>query len=259
MFAGFMWDAWFIGTVVALCAGVVGFFVVMRGDVFPAHAIPNGAFAGAAGASLLGVNPLLGLGAFSMIAAWSIGLLSRRGRRDAMTALVLVFLLALGAAFLSVTTQYESSIFGLLFGEVLGITSSQVVPVVAVSLGSLVVIASTARRLVLQGVAPDIARARGMRAMPTELLFLSVVAATTTVAVPVVGALLFFPLLIGPPAAARNLTARVGVALSWSVGLALTSLWSALALSYVSGWPVGFFVSMASALCYGASRWWRKK
>ena len=82
MFSGFMENAWIIGSIVAVVAGVVGFFVVMRGSAFPAHAIPNGAFAGAAGANLIGVNPLIGLGVFSLGAALGIGdVVAARTRR----------------------------------------------------------------------------------------------------------------------------------------------------------------------------------
>ena len=98
-----------------------GFFVVLRGSAFPAHAIPNGAFAGAAGASLLGINALVGLGVFSVLAALGIGSLGRRGRHDVVTALALVMMLALGAAFLSQSTEYEPQIYSLLFGEILGV------------------------------------------------------------------------------------------------------------------------------------------
>jgi hypothetical protein len=112
-------------------AGVVGFFVVMRGSAFAAHAIPNGAFAGAAGANLLGINPLVGLGVFSLAAALGIAKLSRRGRADAVTALALVMMLALGAAFLSQSTEYEPAIFSLLFGEILGVSTGQLWPVIA--------------------------------------------------------------------------------------------------------------------------------
>src|SRR5579872_5359012 len=101
MFSGFMINAWTIATVVAIVAGVVGFFVVLRGSAFPAHAIPKGAFAGAAAANLLGINELLGLGAFAVAAALGIGALGRRGRHDVATALALVVMLALGTVFLS--------------------------------------------------------------------------------------------------------------------------------------------------------------
>jgi zinc/manganese transport system permease protein len=86
MFSSFMTNAWEVGTIVAVVAGVVGFFVVLRGSAFLAHAIPNGAFAGAAGANLIGINPLIGLGVFSLLAALGIGSLSRRGKADVVTA-----------------------------------------------------------------------------------------------------------------------------------------------------------------------------
>jgi zinc/manganese transport system permease protein len=105
VFAGFMINAWATATIVAVVGGVVGYFVVLRGAAFPAHAIPKGAFAGADGASLLGVSPLIGLGVFSLLGALGIGTLARRGRNDAVTALALVMMLAFGAAFLSRTTQ----------------------------------------------------------------------------------------------------------------------------------------------------------
>ena len=129
MFASFMINAWVVATIVAVIAGVIGFFVVLRGSAFPAHAIPNGAFAGAAGASLIGVNTLAGLGVFAVLVALGIGALGRRGRHDVVTALALVVMLALGALFLSQTSQYEPEIFSLLFGEVLGVASNEILPV----------------------------------------------------------------------------------------------------------------------------------
>ena len=129
MFAGFMINAWVTATIVAVVAGVVGYFVVLRGEAFPAHAIPKGAFAGAAGAALLGISTLIGLAVFSLLGALAIGTLGRRGRNDVATALTLVMMLALGAAFLSRTTQYEPEIYSLLFGEILGVSTSQIVPI----------------------------------------------------------------------------------------------------------------------------------
>src|SRR5436305_4029290 len=103
MFHGFMINAWTVATIVAVVAGLVGFFVVLRGSAFAAHAIPNGSFAGAAGAALIGINTLIGLGVFSLLGALGIGVLSRRGRHDAVTALTLVLMLAIGALFLSLS------------------------------------------------------------------------------------------------------------------------------------------------------------
>src|SRR5580692_2311192 len=132
MFSGFMTNAWLAGTVVALVAGVVGLFVVMRGAAFAAHAIPNGAFAGAAAAYWLGANELVGLGVFAGAAALGIGSLGERNRRDVATALVLVLMLASGGLFLSLSGGYEPEVYGLLFGEILGVSTTQLTPLLAV-------------------------------------------------------------------------------------------------------------------------------
>jgi zinc/manganese transport system permease protein len=254
MFSGFMANAWEIATIVAITAGVVGFFVVLRGSAFPAHAIPNGAFAGAAGANLIGVNPLIGLGVMSLIAALGIGSLSRRGRADAVTALALVMMLALGAAFLSQSTEYEPQIFSLLFGEILGVSSSEILPVAMLGLASVLAVAFLYRRLMLTSLVPEIAAARGVRPHRMEMAFLVILACATTMTVPVVGALLIFTLMIGPPAAARCFSDRPGVALLGSVIIALGTVWAAIACAYEMNWPVGFFVGAISAASYAVGR-----
>lgn len=254
MFSGFMANAWEVATLVAVVAGVVGFFVVMRGAAFPAHAIPNGAFAGAAGASLIGINPLVGLGVFSLGAALGIGSLGRRGRPDVATALALVMMLALGAAFLSQSTEYEPQIFSLLFGEILGVSTSEIAPVAVLGLVCVLAIGVLYRRLMLTAMVPEIAEARGLRPHRTEMAFLVIVACATTMTVPVVGALLIFSLMIGPPAAARCVTDRPAVALVGSVVVALVTVWASIACSFETNWPVGFWVGVLSAASYALGR-----
>src|SRR5499427_8188849 len=188
MFSGFMINTWTTATIVAVVAGVVGSFVVLRGSAFPAHAIPKGAFAGAAGASLLGISTLIGLAVFSLLGALAIGTLGRRGRNDVATALTLVMMLALGAAFLSRTTQYEPEVYSLLFGEVLGVSSSQILPVALLGVVCIGAIAVVYRPLMLSSVVPEVAEARGIRAQRMEMLFLIILALATAMTVPVVGA-----------------------------------------------------------------------
>lgn len=254
-----MLHAWASATLAALAAGVVGFFVVLRGSAFPAHAIPNGAFAGAALAGLVGFSSLLGLGLFAVAAALAIAVLGRRGRHDVVTALALVTMLALGAVFLSRTDQYEAQLYSLLFGEVLGVSASELVPVLGLAVASVAAIGVLYRPLLLSSVVPEVGEARGVRAARLEAAFLVVLALTTAMTVPVVGALLLFSLMIGPPAAARVVSARPLVALAASVGLALVTVWASIALSYLTNWPIGFFVGTASALCYGAARAWDRR
>ena len=254
MFSGFMANAWEIATIVAIVAGVVGFFVVLRGAAFPAHAIPNGAFAGAAGANLIGINPLIGLGVFSLGAALGIGKLSRRGRPDAVTALALVMMLALGAAFLSQSTEYEPQIFSLLFGEILGVSSGEILPVAILGLVCIAAVGILYRWLMLTSIVPEIAEAKGIRPHRVEIIFLLIVACATTMTVPVVGALLIFTLMIGPPAAARSFTDKPGLAMIGSVVVALVTIWMAIASAYETNWPVGFFVGVFSAAWFGLGR-----
>jgi zinc/manganese transport system permease protein len=256
MFAPFMMNAWTVATIVAVIAGIVGFFVVLRGAAFAAHAIPNGAFAGAAGASLVGVNTLAGLGVFAVLAALGIGALGRRGRHDVVTALALVMMLALGALFLSQTTEYEPEIFSLLFGEVLGIASNEIAPVVVLGVVCIATVAFLYRPLILSSVLPDVGEAKGVRGQWMEMAFLVVVALATAMTLPVVGALLIFSLMIGPPAAARSFTDRPLVAIFLSVGIALVTVWAAIAISFWTNWPIGFFVGAISAFSYGVGRGW---
>jgi zinc/manganese transport system permease protein len=254
VFSGFMVNAWEAATIVAIVAGVVGFFVVLRGAAFPAHAIPKGAFAGAAGASLIGVSTLVGLGVFSLLAALGIGALGRRGRSDVATALALVMMLALGAAFLSQSNQYEPEIFSLLFGEILGVSSSEILPEAVLGLVCVLAVVLLYRRLMLTSLVPEIAAAKGIRPHRVDLVFLVVLACATTMTVPVVGALLIFTLMIGPPAAARCFTDRPGAALLLSIVIALATVWLAIACSFQFNWPVGFFVGSFSAGVYGIGR-----
>jgi zinc/manganese transport system permease protein len=256
MFGGFMMNTWAVATIVAPVTGIVGFFVVLRGSAFPAHAIPKGAFAGAAGASLLGISTLAGLAAFSLLGAIGIGALGRRARSDVATALALVMMLALGAAFLSRTTQYEPEIYALLFGEILGVSSTELLPVAILGAVCIAAVGLLYRPLMLSSVVPEVAEAKRIRGRRMEICFLIVVALATAMTVPVVGALLIFSLMIGPAAAARSLTSRPILAMLLSVAFALVTVWAAIAASYACNWPVGFFVGVFAALSYGAGRAW---
>ena len=256
MFSGFMVNAWEVASIVAVVAGVVGFFTVLRGSAFAAHAIPNGSFAGAAGASLIGVGALLGLGAFSLAGAIGIGLLGRRGRHDVATALALVMMLGLGALFLSFSEEYAPAVYSLLFGEVLGISANDIAPTAILGLLCIAAVAVLYRPLMLSSVLPDVAEAHGVSRFGMEMLFLVVLALATAMTVPVVGTLLIFSLMIGAPAAARSFTDRPLVAMALSVVFALLIVWVAIAASYETNYPVGFFVGGGSAVCYALGRSW---
>jgi zinc/manganese transport system permease protein len=254
MFASFMINDWIAGSIIAMVAGLVGFFVVIRGATFAAHALPLGTFPGAAAASLLGINPLVGLIAFAFLGVAGISFFSRAARNDVATALTLVCLLGLGILLLSLSGHYAQSVYSLLFGEILGVASAQILSVAIIGLivaGGLILAFGP---LLLSATSPDLATARGVSPLGLNILFLALLGLTTAMALPVVGALLVFSLMTGPPAAARSLTHRPGLAITFSAVIALFMVWAAIALSYLTNWPVGFFIGTLAAFCYLTGR-----
>jgi len=255
MFTGLMLNTWVAASVVAVIAGITGFFAVLRGSTFAAHAIPNGAFAGAAGAGLLGINVIWGLAVFAVGGALGIGALGtagrgRKARHDVVTALTLVVMLGLGALFVSVSSQYAQESYSLLFGEVFGVSRGEVLPILGLGVAAGLAIGVAFRPLLLTSAVPEVAEARGVSTRRAELYFLIVMALATSMTVPVVGALLMFSLMIGPAAAARSVTARPGTALALSVLIALATVWLSIALSYETNWPLGFFVGTIGTAFY---------
>jgi zinc/manganese transport system permease protein len=258
MFASFMINTWLVATIVAVVAGCVGFFVVIRGASFAAHALPLGTFPGAAAASLAGVSPLAGLAVAVVAGVFGITWLGRRGRPEVATALCLVMLLGLGALFLSLTTQYSQAVYALLFGEVLGVSNSDLLAVAVMGTACVLLIVLLFRPLLLGSVSDELIEAQRVSSRRAELAFLAILALATVMALPVVGALLVFSLMVGPACAARSLSSRPGLAVLLSVAFSLVTVWCAIALSYVSDWPVGFFVGVIGALLYGAGWAWTR-
>lgn len=254
MFSSLMMNTWIAASVVAVVAGVTGFFAVLRGDTFAAHAIPNGAFAGAAGASLLGINVIWGLAVFALAGALGIGAGGRRARQDVITALALVLMLGLGALFVAASTEYAEETYSLLFGEVYGVSSAEVTPIIVFGIVAIVIIVAMFRPLMLTSAMPEVADARGVSTRRYELAFLIVMALAASMTIPVVGALLMFSLMIGPAAAARSVTSRPGLAMGLAVAIALVTVWAGIVLSYHTNWPLGFFVGVFGAAFFLGGR-----
>jgi zinc/manganese transport system permease protein len=254
LFSGFMVGTWLQGSVMAVAAGAVGFFVVLRGSSFEAHAIPQGAFTGAAGAALIGASTLVGVGAFSLLGVVAIARWGRRGQHDVVTALCLVTLLGIGSLFLSLSTEYAEQTFSLLFGEPLAVSSSDLLPTALLGAGCITMVIVFFRQLMLSSIAPELASVRGVSPARIELLFLLAVGVVTTMALPVVGALLVFSLMIGPPATARFVTDRPARAMAVSGALGLITVWVSITASFWSNWPIGFFVGTFAVVWYVLGR-----
>ncbi|MCH5586379.1 metal ABC transporter permease [Shimazuella sp. AN120528] len=255
----FMVNAFLSGSIVAVLAAIVGFFVILRGYTFAAHALPKIGFAGASGAVMFGVNPLIGLVVFAVSGALSIGLLGKRGRHDVITALVLVVALGTGALFLVITDNYATGAYALLFGQLVGVSGSEVVEIAILGVICIGVLSFLYRPLLFASILQEGAEARGISIRLLGMVFLVVVGITTAITVPVVGALLSFSLMIGPAATTQYVTHHPFRSMGLSVSISLFTVWSALTLAYDTGWPIGFFVAAISAIIYCLARFTAKR
>ncbi len=248
------------GTIVAVLAAFVGYFVIVRGAAFATHALSQIGFAGAAGAVLVGIEPLAGLITFALLGAAGLGALSNRSRSsDVTTALVLVCALGTGALFLALQHDYASNVFSLLFGTIVGVTRSEVALTGGAASCALASLATVARPLLFATIARDAARAAGVPVVALDYAFFAIVALAAAVTVPVVGTLLVFSLTLGPAAVAARISARPARAIGLAIALGVFAVVAGISLAYETDWPVGFFISTIVIVQYVAARAYRGK
>jgi zinc/manganese transport system permease protein len=244
----FMVNAFRAGTIVAVTAGVMGWFMVLRRQSFAGHTLAVVGFPGASGAVLVGVSATYGYFVFCLAAALVLAAIPRAGRgggteESALTGTVQAFLLACGFLFTALYKGLLGGTTSLLFGSFLGITMRQVWVLLAVAAGVLALLAAIGRPLLFASVDPDVAAARGV---PTRLLstaFLVLLGAAAAETSQITGTLLVFALLVMPAATAQVLTARPALSLAVSVLLAVAVTWLGLTVAYYSPYPIGFYVT----------------
>jgi zinc/manganese transport system permease protein len=244
----FMVNALAAGTIVAVMAGVVGWYMVLRRQSFAGHTIAVMSFPGAAGAALAGVPGALGYYLACGIAALTIGGARSssgggRGGESAAIGVVQVAGLALGFLFLSLYSGVLEQLETLLFGTFLGIDADQVLTLLIVAVVVLATLGVVGRPLLLASLDPEVARARGLPLRALDVGFLLILGLAVAATSQITGALLVFALLVAPPAAAQALTPRPGLSLLLSVVFALLVMWVGLGFSYFSIYPLGFFVT----------------
>ena len=253
----FMRHAYAAGAIVAVVAGVVGYFVVLRSLSFAGHALSHIGFAGATGAVALGVNPIYGLLVFTVGAAMGMGVLGKRlYGRDVAIGIVLAWTLGLGVLFLSLYTGYATEAYAILFGEILGISQGDVIVTLIAGAFSLIAMAIMFRPLLFASIDSDVAEARGVPVRLLSILFMVVLAISVSEAVQVVGVLLIFALLVTPPAIAGHLTARPAIAVVLSVLLALLFTGIGLFIAFYLPYPVSFFITTLAFGTYLVVRLW---
>ncbi len=251
----FMQHAYEAGTIVALSAGVIGYFVVLRSLSFAAHALSHIGFAGATGAVLLGAAPIAGLLAFTMSAGAVMGALGQRLRgRDVTIGLVMAWSLGLGLLFTALYKGSAGLAIGILFGQIFGITSDEVA--VTFVAGSLTVLALVVvyRPLLFATLDEEVAEAKGVPVRGLSIAFMVILAIAVSEAVQVVGVLLIFALIVAPAAIAERFTTRPSRGVLLSALLAVLFTWGGLTVAYYVPYPVGFFITTIAFWSYVLAR-----
>ena len=251
----FMQHAYEAGTVVAIVAGIVGYFVVLRRSSFAAHSLSHIGFAGAAGAALFGISPVYGLLLFTTVGGSSMAVLSPKATyRDISIGTVLAFMLGLGVLFISLYTGYATAAYSILFGEILGISSSDVLLTLIAGLAILAAVALVYRPLLFASLDEEVAEAKGLPTFLLGIVFMLLVAVATSIAVQVVGVLLIFSLMVTPAAIAQQLAKRPRRAIIISVAVALMTTWLGLFVAFYEPYPVSFFMTSIVFVLYLLAR-----
>lgn len=249
--ANFVRNAFLGGTLVAVCAGLIGYFVVIRRDAFAAHALGHIGFPGATLAVLLGVPVTLGLGVFCVGGGLAIGALGKRvSNREIATGTILAYATALGVLFASLASESTTSITSILFGNLLAITLGQLRTYALCTAVLLVLLAVVARPLLFASVDPQVAEAKGVPVRALGVGFMVLLALAVTMAVQVVGTLLLFALVVTPAAAALAMTARPAAVAAIATAIGLVSVWLGLVLSVMFDLPPSFCIVSLSCVTW---------
>jgi zinc/manganese transport system permease protein len=247
----FMQHAYEAGTIVAVVAGVVGYFVVLRRSSFAAHSLSHIGFAGAAGAVVVGVLPVYGLLLFTTVGGSAMAVLSpKASHRDVSIGTVLAFMLGLGVLFISLYTGYATEVYSILFGEIVAISVSDVTITLIASIIILFIVSIVYRPLLFSSLDEDVAEAKGLPTFLLGIIFMILVALATSIAVQVVGVLLIFSLMVTPAAIAQQLAKTPRDAMILSIAIALFATWLGLFIAFFTPYPVSFFITSIVFILY---------
>lgn len=259
----FIQHALVAGTSIALLSGLVGYFVVLRGQVFAGDALSHVAYAGALAALAAGVDLRFGLFAATVVVGLALGLLGgRRAADDVVIGTTFAWVLGLGVLFLALYTRHAATAdstanVNVLFGSILGISASDAATAAWLAVGLIAILLVLARPLLFASIDPDVAAARGVPVRLIGPVFLAIVGATAAEASQAIGALLLFGLLAAPPAAAQRLTSRPWAGFALAGALSVLCLWIGVGVAYAApALPASFTIMTSSTLLYaGAAAW----
>src|SRR5213080_1183157 len=251
----FMQHAYEAGTIVALSAGIIGYFVVLRGLSFAAHALSHIGFAGATGAVLVGATPIAGLLVFTMSAGAVMGAIGQRLRgRDVTIGLVMAWSLGLGLLFTYLYKGSAQLAIGILFGQIFGITSQEVAVTFVAGFLTVLALVAVYRPLLFSTLDEEVAEAKGVPVRGLSIAFMVILAVAVSEAVQVVGVLLIFALIVAPAAIAERFTTRPSRGVLLAALLAVLFTWAGLTVAYYVPYPVGFFITTFAFGSYVVAR-----
>ncbi|MBW3091390.1 metal ABC transporter permease [Bifidobacterium sp. 82T10] len=255
--APFMANAFLAGLCIAVAAGVMGYFTIARHSTFAAHALAHIGLPGATGAVLLGLPVSLGLGAFALGGALVIGALGKRAsQREIATGTVLAFATGLGLFFARLSSSASQQMQSILFGSILTITTGQIVGFAIFDAILLAVLAVIYRPLLFSSVDEQVAQAKGVPIGAMNVAFMAIMAGVITIAVPAVGTLLIFALVITPAATANILAGTPLRAMLLASALCLAAIWGGLVLAAMFPAPPSFIIVTLSTLFWAAAKGW---
>jgi zinc/manganese transport system permease protein len=204
---------------------------------------------------LLGIASVWGLVGFTIAAGVGMGLLGERlSGRDVAIGVVLSLALGFGLLFLHYYTAFATQTTALLFGNVLAVDRSTIVTLIVLAVITILALAAIMRPLIFASLQPELAEAKGVPLRLVSTAFLVIVALAVSQSAQIVGVLLVFALMVGPPATAQRLVSGLWSGMILSAGIALAEAWLGLVVAYHTDWPVSFCIALLSALGYFLTR-----
>jgi zinc/manganese transport system permease protein len=253
--APFMVHAFQAGLCIAIAAGVMGYFTIARHSTFTAHALADIGLPGATGAVLLGLPVTFGFGLFALLGAVVIGLLGKKAsQREVATGSVLAFATGLGLLFARMSSAASQQMQAILFGSILSVTGAQVKGFAIFDVVLLAVLALVYRPLLFSSLDEQVAQAKGVPITLMNALFMVMMAGVITIAVPAVGTLLIFALVITPTATANIITSSPFAAMVASSILCLVAIYGGLLLSVMFPMPPSFIIVTLSTLFWAVAK-----
>ena len=261
----FVRNAWLAGTFIALACGTIGWFVVLRAQVFAGDALSHVAFVGAIAAAAAGVDERVGLFALTLALAVGMGAMGRRARADDVTiGISFAWILGIGVLLLAILATSAAGASGVttantLFGSIYSLSGSDAVIAAVIAVGATALILLAGRPLLLSSLDPELATVRGIPVRALGLGFLAALAVISAESTQAVGALLLLGLIAAPGGAASVLTARPFLGVAVSAAVAVGAMWGGLALSYaVPALPASTAVIGLAACAYAGAGIWSR-